>query len=176
MTEIIKEYSTALFMLASEKGYQKEYAGILNEIKKIFLDNPSYLSLLSSPSVPIVERLSAIDDAFREKTPEYILSYLKLLCEKGRIGEFIESVDEYNALLNASERVFTAKVTSAQALTNEEKGKLIQKLEQSQDGKVQAEYYVDATLLGGMIVEIDGKVMDGSLRRRLQEVKEVINQ
>ena len=37
MTEIIKEYSTALFMLASENGDQKEYAGILNEIKKIFL-------------------------------------------------------------------------------------------------------------------------------------------
>ncbi|MBO7178183.1 MAG: ATP synthase F1 subunit delta, partial [Clostridia bacterium] len=86
-----------------------------------------------------------------------------------------ESVDEYNALLNASERVFTAKVTSAQELTLEEKDKLIQKLEKSYLGKVQAEYLVDGALLGGMIVEIDGKVMDGSLRRRLQDVKEVIN-
>ena len=175
MTEIIKEYSTALFMLASETGSQKEYAGILNEIKKVFIDNPAYLDLLSSPSIPVVERLSVIDGAFGKDAPEYVLSYLKLLCEKGRIGEFIESVDEYNALLNASERVFTAKVTSAQELTLEEKDKLIQKLEKSYLGKVQAEYLVDGALLGGMIVEIDGKVMDGSLRRRLQDVKEVIN-
>ena len=175
MTEIIKEYSTALFMLASETGSQKEYAGILNEIKKVFIDNPAYLDLLSSPSIPVVERLSVIDNAFGKDAPEYVLSYLKLLCEKGRIGEFIESVDEYNALLNASERVFTAKVTSAQELTLEEKDKLIQKLEKSYLGKVQAEYLVDGALLGGMIVEIDGKVMDGSLRRRLQDVKEVIN-
>ena len=176
MTEIIKEYSTALFMLASESGSQKEYAGVLREIKKVFLENPSYLELLSSPSIPVVERLSAIDGAFGNSAPEYVLSYLKLLCEKGRIGEFMESVDEYNALLNASERVYTAKVTSAQELTLEERDKLIQKLEKSYLGKVQAQYVVDVTLLGGMIVEIDGKVMDGSLRRRLQDVKEVINQ
>ena len=59
MTEIIKEYSTALFMLASEKGDQKEYAGILNEIKKIFLDNPSYLSLLKGQCAAFqVQRLA----------------------------------------------------------------------------------------------------------------------
>ena len=176
MTEIIKEYSTALFMLALESGEQKEYAGILGEIKDIFLNNPNYLALLSSPSIPITERLSVIDEAFKERVPEHILSYMKLLCEKGKIGEFNESVEEYNILLNASERVFLAKVTSAQELTNEEKSKLIQKLEDLQKGKVEAEYSVDSTLLGGMIVEIDGKVMDGSLRRRLQTVKEVINQ
>lgn len=176
MTEIIKEYSTALFMLALESGKQKEYAGILGEIKDIFLNNPNYLALLSSPSIPITERLSVIDEAFKERVPEHILSYMKLLCEKGKIGEFYESVEEYNILLNASERVFLAKVTSAQELTNEEKSKLIQKLEDLQKGKVEAEYSVDSTLLGGMIVEIDGKVMDGSLRRRLQAVKEVINQ
>ena len=176
MTEIIKEYSTALFMLASENGEQKEYAGLLGEIKDIFLKNPNYLTLLSSPSIPVTERLLAIDEVFKDKLPEYLLSYLKLLCEKGRIGEFIESVAEYNALLNASERVFLVKVTSAKELTDEEKSKLIQKLENLQRGTVEAEYSVDSTLLGGMIVEIDGKVMDGSLRRRLQDVKEVINQ
>ena len=175
MAEIIKEYGTALFMLAREKGAQREYAEVLGEIQKIFNNNPAYLLMLSSPAIPVSERLKAIDEAFDGNAPCDVVSYLKLLCEKGRIEGFNESIEEYNALLKASERVFTAKVTSAQALTDSEKEKLIQKLKKNYAGDVQAEYSIDESLLGGMIVEIDGKIMDGSVRRRLQRVKEVIS-
>lgn len=175
MTEISKEYGTALFMLACENGEQKSFAKVLEEIKEIFLDNPAYLNMLSSPSIPVSERISAIDVAFLDKAPEYIVSYLKLLCEKGRMDCFMESIEEYMALLNASERVFSAKIISAEELTLEEKNKLIAKLELVNKGKVKAEYVIDASLIGGVIVEIDGKIMDGSLRHRLQQVKEVIN-
>lgn len=174
MTEISKEYGTALFMLALESGKQREYGEILEEIGKIFSSNPSYLSLLSSPSIPISERLNLIDGVFSDKLPEEVLSYLKLLCEKNRIEGFYIAKEEYQALLKASERVFSAKVISAEKLTQAEKKKLISKLEKVKGGKVEAEYEVDKSLIGGVIVEIDGKIMDGSLRHRLQEVKEVI--
>ena len=176
MTAIIKEYGTALFMLAREEGKAKEYAVALEEIKKIFIDNPLYVAMLSSPSIALSERLNAIDEAFKGNAPEDVVSYLKLLCEKGRIIDYNESVAEYQCLLNEYERVFTAKVTSAQELTEDEKTKLIQKLNKAYLGEIKAEYFIDSTLIGGVIVEIDGKVMDGSLRRRLQDVKEVINQ
>jgi len=121
------------------------------------------------------ERVSAIEGAFSGKAPEYVISYLSLLCEKGRISSFIESVEEYGALLDASERILTAKITSAVALTEEEKQKLISKLEGLEGSKVIAEYFVDKALISGLIVEIDGKILDGSLRHRLNEVKEVMN-
>ena len=116
-----------------------------------------------------------IETAFAGLIPEQVLSYLQLLCEKGRMPYFMESVEEYQQLLDASERIVNAKVTSAVELTEEEKQKLISKLEMMEKGKVRAEYFVDASLLGGLIVEVDGKVMDGSLRHRLHEVKEVMN-
>lgn len=175
MTEIGKEYGTALFMLACEEKNQKSYAEALEKIKEVFLKNPQYADLLSSPSIPLKERLSIIDAAFSDTVPEYVLSYLKLLCEKGRILCFNESVDEYKALLDASEHVTNAKITSAVELTEEEKQKLINKLELIEKSKVHAEYFVDTALLGGLIVEIDGRIMDGSLRHRLHEVKEVMN-
>jgi F-type H+-transporting ATPase subunit delta len=174
MTEISKEYGTALFMLACEEGETRKYAAALEQIKEIFSAYPQYVEMLASPSISLNERLSAIDAAFSDAAPEYVLSYLKLLCEKGRISCFVESVEEYLALLAASERVSNAKVTSAVALTDEEKQKLIAKLEEVNRGKVHAEYFVDASLLGGAIVEMDGKIMDGSLRHRLYDVKEVI--
>ena len=175
MTEIGKEYGTALFMLACEENKQRKYAEALEKIKDTFLENPQYADLLSSPGIPLKERLQVIDTAFSGAIDEHVLSYLKLLCERGRISYFNESVDEYKALLDASEHISNAKITSAVELTEDEKQKLIRKLEATEKGKVHAEYFVDATLLGGLIVEVDGKVMDGSLRHRLHEVKEVMN-
>ncbi len=175
MTDISKEYGTALFMLACEENQQKSYGEALEKVKDAFLQNPQYQELLASPSISLNERLSVIDAVFSERIPEHILSYLKLLCEKGRIPCFLETVEAYNELLDASERISNAKVTSAVELTEKEKQKLISKLESMMKGKVQAEYFVDSDLLGGFIVEMDGKIMDSSLRHRLQEIKGVIN-
>lgn len=175
MTDIAKEYGTALFMLAVEKNEKKSYGDSLESIRRIFLENPDYTELLSSPSIPLKERLSVIDEAFAATAPEHVLSYMKLLCERGRISHFTESVEAYLALLDASEHVSAAKVTSAIALTEAEKEKLVKQLEAVNNCRIEAEYFTDPSLLGGLIIEVDGKIMDGSLRHRLHEVKEVMN-
>lgn len=175
MTEIGKEYGTALFMLACEENAQNEYAEALERLKAVFLENLGYQDFLSSPSIPLGERLSAIEAAFAGSVPENVLSYLQLLCEKGRISCFLESVGEYKALLDASQRVSNAEVTSAVEITEEEKKRLQEKLEKLCEGKVNIKYEIDPAVLGGLIIEMDGKVIDGSLRNRLREVKEVMN-
>ncbi len=175
MTQIGKEYGAALFMLACEEEKKHIFAKELDDIKDIFKENPQYAELLASPGVSMKDRLSAIDSVFADRVHEYILSFLKLLCEKGRMSCFAEAAEEFKALLDASEHISCVKVTSAVELTDEEKTKLINKLELMERGKVQAEYFVDAALLGGLVIEIDGKVIDGSVRHRLHEVKEVIN-
>ena len=175
MIEIGKEYGTALFMLACEEKGQELCSIALKKIKDAFLENPQYIQLLSSPSIPLKERLGIVEAAFSDVNPKYVLSYLKLMCEKGRIQYFIDSSDEYQALLDASMHIAKARITSAVELTESEKKKLISKLELLEKCEVHAEYFVDGALLGGLTVEIDGKIMDGSLRHRLHEVKEVID-
>ena len=175
MTEISKEYGTALFMVACEENEEKSYAEALENIKNAFLENPQYLELLSSPGVSLKERLAVIDGTFSDCVPEHIVSYLKLICEKGRMAYFLESVQAFKELFDESQRISVAKITSAVELTEDEKKKLNKKLESIANCKVQAEYFVDAVLMGGLIVEMDGKILDGSLRHRLHEIKGVIN-
>ena len=175
MAEISKEYGTALFMLACEKNETRSYADALKTVSGVFQETPEYLLFLASPSISLSERLNAIGEAFDGKVPEDVVSYLKLLCEKGRISCVLESVEEYNRLLSASEQVARAKVTSVVPLTDIEKAKLIEKLKAICKCDVTAEYLIDESLLGGMIVELDGKILDGSLRSRLRDVKEVIS-
>ncbi len=175
MAEISKEYGAAIFMLACENNAKKEYGEALLKIKDMFLENPEYPEFLASPGIPMSERLKALETAFAKDVPENVLSFISLLCEKGRIACFFEAVSEYESLLAESERVLNAKVTSAVSLTEDEKEKLKKKLEDVNKSRVDLEFFIDETILGGIIVEIDGKILDGSIKSRLRDIKDVIN-
>ncbi|MBE6667071.1 MAG: ATP synthase F1 subunit delta [Ruminococcaceae bacterium] len=175
MIDVGKEYGAALFMLACERNKKKEYAGELKLIEEAFKESTEYAEFLSSPSIPVKERLSAIESAFAGSLSEDVLSFFLLLCEKGRMPCLEIAINEYNALLDASERISTARVISAIPLTDGEKAKLKEKLEVMYKRTVNLECSVDENVLGGLIVEVDGNTMDGSLRYRLREVKEVMN-
>lgn len=175
MTEISKEYGAALFMLAREEGQEDAFLSATQVVKEALTSEPQFLVLLASPSVSLQERLGVIDTTFGGSVPNHILSFIKLLCEKGRVACLLEAFEEYKALLDASRRVYVARVISALALTEAEQEKLTEKLEKMLKGKVRCEYEIDPSLLGGVIVEMDGKIMDGSLRHRLFEMKEVMH-
>ncbi len=176
MTDVAKEYGAALFLLASEQNARGEYKEALDRTVSTLHDAPDYLEMLACPAIPKRERLAAIEDAFAGRVPEHLLSFLQLLCERGRMNCFFEAAAEFLALYDASERILTAEVTSATELTEQERARLIKTLSLRYGGSVTAEYSVDADLLGGVIVKIDGQILDGSLRRRLQEAKEVMKQ
>lgn len=175
MTDAAKEYGTALFMLACEEKAEAEYAAALKKVSLLFEEEEDYLQMLSCPAIPMEQRLNTIEAAFAQAVPENLLFYLLLLCEKGRIDCFAESVKEFNALLDASRHIANARITSALPLTDEEKQRLEAKLEAVYKGRINARYFIDRELLGGITVEVDGEIMDGSLRHRLREIKEVIN-
>ena len=175
MAEISKEYGTALFMLACEKNQKDEYAKALQTVQTALEQAPDYVEFLYSPAIPKEERLASLDTTFSGNIPEEVLSYMKLLCEKGHIREFAESAEAYRLLFAESERVMQVRITSAVALHEEEKEKLCRKLESVYKCSVQAEYAVDASLVGGVIAEVDGKILDGSLKSRLRDLKEVIS-
>ena len=176
MNDIGKEYAQALFTVACEDGNAEAVAEGLTLIRSALSEEPRYAELIASPSIPLGERLAVVRAAFENAVPPRVLSFLLLLCEKGRIGLFADAVDAYMGLLDASRHVSSATVTSAVELTAEEKQKLTKKLETLCKGRVNAEYAVDASLIGGLVVEIDGKVFDGSLRHRLRKVKDVMAQ
>lgn len=175
MKGIAKEYAQALFVLGCESGAERDFMAALSDIAAQFERYPEYLELLSSPTLTLGERMDALSRVLGEDYPAHVRSFLQLLCEKGRMRSFAECVKEYQLLLDAKEAMLTAHVRSAFELTEQQKSALRQKLERMSGAHVTLECCVDASLLGGVIVEMDGRVMDGSLRRRLQEIKEVIS-
>ena len=172
--QTVKEYAEALYALSCEENIKEEIAEEIATVGNVFKENPDYLKLLSSPSIEISQRLGLLESAFKEAVHEYVLSFLKLLCEKGHIAFYKECAIEFEKLVAFSNKISKAKVTSAVELTSEEKEALLEKLEIKCGHKVELESSVDSTLLGGMVIEQDGKIIDASLKRRLSEVKDVM--
>lgn len=175
MTEMNKEYGQALFTLAKELGQENEYALALECVMEVFSGTPEYIDFLASPGISMEERLDAVEKAFDGAVPENIVSFIQLLCERGRIRSIAGCVEEYKKLLDVQNSISTAHVTSAVELTEEEKEKLKDKLEIKCGHSVILECTTDESLMGGIMVEIDGNLIDGSLRNRLHEVKDVMS-
>lgn len=175
MNNVAQEYGTALFMLASEEDKVLAYRESLAVLKGAFEGEPDYMTFISSPSIPLTQRLKSISDVFAYKIEENVLSFLLLLCEKNRLDCFYEAEKTFEALFDESQRTLNVTVKSAVALSDEQKARLTKKLEAKYGCRIDPVYIIDNTLLGGVIIEADDNIIDGSLRHRMHEIKDVIS-
>jgi len=176
MSDQSKAYAEALFALAAETGEEKACLEGLELVSETLAETPAYRELLASPAIPREERDGALEQAFAAHTPVQVLSFVGLLCAHGLVRQFDDCVAEYRRLYEASIALTTARVVSAVPLTEAQQDTLRAKLEKMSGHTVRLVCTVDESLLGGVTVQLDGKVLDGSLRHRLHEVKEVMEQ
>lgn len=172
---ISHEYAEALFLLSCEEQKEEEYLNDLKIVKDIFDNEKDYVELLHSPALSKEEKIELLDKAFLGRVNEHIVSFLKLMCENNRIEFLYSCFEDYEKLYNQVKRVIVATVTSAVALTEDEKSRIKEKLEKKFGNKVELVCQVDEKILGGIIIKTDDAIMDGSLKRKMRDVKEVIS-
>lgn len=174
MKNLSKEFALALFMLAKEEDREHEYFDALKLISDVIQENPAYMDFLSSPRIKREERGASLKEAFAEYVPAHVISFLQLLGDEGQADNLLDCISEFRLLMLQDSKISEAVITSAVELTDSEKEKLKDKLTEMSGHPVEMEYQIDETILGGMIVRIDGNIIDGSLRSRLKEMKDVI--
>ena len=175
MTETSKEYASALFDLAVDSHTEDVTRSALHQVRDTLVAIPDALATLASPAIPKKERLALLERAWENAVPEHVMGFLQVLCSHGHIRELSDCVAAFDDLLDTARKLSTAAVVSAVELTDAEKKKLQAALEKRLGRTIRLECSVDASLLGGLVVMVDGKVMDGSLKHRLHEIKEVMN-
>lgn len=174
MAQTNREYAEALFMLALEEKQVSEYSQALGLVSKAIEEAPEYIDFLISPAVPIAERLAAIDEAFSSSVPEHVLSFLKILCEGRQAYLLPGCIKEFEKLVQASSNRTTATVYSVVDLSEGQKDALCKKLGKISGKEIDLICLKDASLIGGIRVEVDGKIFDGSIKQRLHEVSQSI--
>lgn len=174
MAQTEREYAEALFSVAAEENSAEEYLQALITVKQLMQENPDYIEFLASPAIPLSERIGAVEEAFGSM-PEYVVSFLKILCENGKIRTLFGCIDEFSALAAAFSNRAAAGIYSAIPLSDEQKKGVCAKLEKLTGKSIDPVYIIDESLIGGLKIEVDGKTFDGSIKRRLGEMKDVMN-
>lgn len=172
MSAIGNEYGGAIFLLAKEENMLDEVSEALENADRVFTEQPLYLDFLATPGIPIEERIGAIGGAFHGRVPDCVADFICLLVEKGYIRHFGECREQFEKAYNSLYDIARAEAVSVRALTEEEKNQLKLSLERSIGRRIKLSTSVDKNLVGGMIVRIDGKLYDGSLRTRISEILE----
>ena len=175
MIQTEREYAEALFTLAVEENAVEEFLDSLVTLKQLFDENPDYIEFLNSPAIPLGERTASIDEAFDGKMPQYVVSFIKVLCENGKMRTILLCIDEFETLARAFSNRAIANVYSAVELSDEQKDAVCKKLEAITNKRIDPIYIIDESLIGGMKIEVDGKTFDGSIKHRLGDIKDVMN-
>ncbi len=175
MTDAVKEYAEALFAIALEKNSLSLYAKNLETVKDEIQKEPMYLELLASPALPVAKRILGLEEAFSSLLCEDVMSFLILLVKNGRIKELMACIDEFFALKAAKENISEAVVYYAMPISDTQKARLKEKLEKMTLKKIELFFVEDKSLLGGIKVVLDGKILDGSVKHHLKDIKGVMS-
>ena len=175
MTTTSREYAEALFELAAQDSLTAETSQGLETVESALLQQPGYRALLASPAIPKAERLEALDAVFGGKVPDILLRLLKMMVSRGHMSAFDGMVRDYNELSRDFRGESVAFVTSAVPLKEAEAVALRAKLEKKFGRRIILQLREDPSILGGLRVVVDGRVIDGSIRNKLDEIKEVMN-
>lgn len=171
MSEVAIEYGQALYELASDESAEQQYLDELRGIDALLCEYPEYVRLLGAPNVPIKERQRMLDESFGGRCEEYILSFLKLMVERGYAYFLRECITVYEDIYLERHGVVRARVRVAKPLDEQRLEKLRARLEAYSQKKVEMKVTVDPTLIGGIRVELDGKLLEGDVRSRLDKMR-----
>jgi F-type H+-transporting ATPase subunit delta len=175
-TTIAKEYAEALYELSLENHHTEEVFNCLKIVVSLFEENPDYPILLSSPAIPKKERLALLEQAFSNQLPEELVSFLAILVKRGDVDQLAASADDFEKLYNRDRGILSAEIISAKPLSPEQKSALEKKLSTLTQKVIQAVYRTDESLIGGLVIHLDGHTLDGSLKNKINMWKEVMQE
>ncbi len=167
-------YGQSLYMLAAEEGLEEQILQELYTLESVFAQQPDYLKLLSARNLPKQERLDVLQQSFGGKVHTYVLSFLKLLTEKGYITYFADCCRAYREQYNQDKGILQVRAVSAIALSQEQKQKLTDKLTAMTGKKISLVCKEDPSVLGGVRLAYDGIQVDGTVESRLQAVEKAL--
>ncbi len=171
MTDLVREYATALFSLTEEEGATEEVLSDTTVILSSLAAAPDYLRILFSPHIDNDEKHAVLTRTFRKAHP-HLLHFLMLLTDRGYAREIPACLEAYEVLYRDANGIKRAIAESAVPLTNEERERLTKTLSRRFACTVELVEKVDPALLGGVRVTIDGKCFDSTARHHLDGIRD----
>jgi len=170
--KVARKYNLALYATAVERKSVEEVKKDLVDIKKSIEGSKELSNFILTPVISAEKKTKVFEAMFSGKVNELTLRFLVYLCEKNRINLLYDITDDFESLVNEKLGVVLAKVKTAIEITDDEKKALSDKLRLFTGKEIQATYSVDPAIKGGFIASVDDKIIDASILRQLELLKE----
>lgn len=173
---IANRYAEALFQLSEDENITKEIYNELHNVVETVKNNKDLDNVLKSPLVGKIEKVKLIESLFNNKINNNLKNFLKILVEKGRISSLKSIELTFKQLLNDKNNIIEGTVISAIPLTDKKVKELEEKLSKKYNKNVTLENKVDQSILGGVLVRLGNTQIDGSVKTRLDNIKDQLSQ
>jgi F-type H+-transporting ATPase subunit delta len=170
-TTVARSYAEALLDLAVADGEPQLYAGLLQQFVGLLETEPEIRAFLETPRIEPDEKKRVISEVFAGKIPDRLLRFLLVVIDKRRqrllpsiAAEFSDLVDEHSGRVRV-------EITTAAEPDEALQAELSRRLGQVFEREVLARYRVNPRIIGGIIVRVGDRILDGSIRHRLQMLR-----
>ena len=166
----LRRYAEAAFEVAIRDDTVEAWRAELDNAASIVSDE-RVARILANPALALEQRTEMVGKIFGNVVSPPVLNLIKLMIRRGRIHGMPRLAAEFRRLDNARQGITLATATSAAPLTKDEVRALTRRMEQFTGGRVELEVQVDPSLLGGVVVRLGDRLIDGSVRGRLERLR-----
>ncbi|MCU0623312.1 MAG: F0F1 ATP synthase subunit delta [Gemmatimonadaceae bacterium] len=166
-TTVGRNYAEVLHALATKAGDPEGWGRLIDAVAHALGSDATMRRFLESPRIEAAKKQAALTRAFGDTMPAPFVRFLTTLVAKRRQMAIPQIASEYRAILDAAAGRVHATVTVARPLDQAGTDALAAQLSKAFAATVVPHVQVDAEIIGGVVVRVGDKVMDGSVRRRL---------
>ena len=166
-TTIARNYAEALLSLARKAGDLQAWGRMIDDVASAMERDDRLRNFLEAPQISADQKNEVLSKAFEDRAPRLFLRYLQRLVKNRRQMLIPVIANEYRDLVDEAEGRIHAQVTLAKPVDEDQRAAIARQLTHTLGKPVVPQVRVNPNILGGIIVRVGDRVMDGSVRRRL---------
>ena len=171
---LAKNYAEALFSLSLDNNNYLDLQKEMKALKQILVDNKEFVSLLCSSFLSLEEKEEIIDKVLGEFN-EDIKSLLKVICKNRRAAIVMNVIEEFNSLVNHKRGILEGLVYTIYPLKEKELLEIEKRISDIEKVPCELKNIIDATIIGGVKVAINGHIYDGSIANKIEQMRLTLN-
>lgn len=172
LTDVIEGYATGLLAIARAEGGDEELGNELFAIGRAVDGSDELRDTITNTQIPVYRKQSVLADVLEGRATNMAISLVNMLVSSGRARDIAEIGRRMIEIAARSQELTVAEVRSAIELDAATVSRLEEKLASVTGKRIRANVVVDPSVVGGLVARVGDTVYDGSVRSRLQELRE----
>jgi F-type H+-transporting ATPase subunit delta len=168
---IAKNYAEALLDLAQKDGDLAKWGRLIEQFAEAMNSDAKLAGFLATPRVAASDKNKLLAQALEGQVPQTFLRFIQAMVKNRRQLLIPQVATQYHSLVDVVENRVHAAVTVAKAASEADQKLIAERLSKVVGKTVVPHFYVNPSVLGGLVVRVGDTVLDGSVRRRLARLK-----